>query len=511
MACHCTTSLFCGTVFLIFLLPFFIPDEYNNLLPSPFRSKFSNASDIALSSSKIWSALKPHPIPQSPNSWSAEDGKFLSTNKLLSRNKRYSLTLSNQGEFRIHRLFRDSKNSPELIWCTNNHLQWPGDYWGEVSADGGFSSLYKELDDEANFHSFSSTSFPDCRVEVPNDRTPLILLTDEGALEIHHILEHEETGRVGESGQRICTLFEGDPDASKDMGRLAVILTGNLRSFNDTCQSTHQKILDAWPRKDSVDFLIATKDAQVYGYGDSESTIPWDTVKKDLYTCFGSNLKAVEITNHTGATFPSPSTQGGHCNATDEIIPLDRQINIFHAHFLGYQLLLRYMIKNSLSYKYVLKLRPDHIIWGDAIPKFHPLPSNQIVFIPPYFDMPVWASTHLNHSQLVATDQAAWGPLLPMSNWLSIYPSFVDVVKSGARYGPCYGPEVPCNDDTHAKMYPCFVEGLSGYWPTLHGVNFRIDWRWKIDILREGGTRAQVWRAPWNRTQGTRLVESGWD
>jgi hypothetical protein len=122
---------------------------------------------------------------------------------------------------------------------------------------------------------------------------------------------------------------------------------------------------------------------------------------------------------------------------------------------------------------------------------------------------------HDKQGHSTPSDQMAFGRLLPMMTYLNLFPSYVNVVRSsqkedGQDYPPCYVPNVPCPDwEGHS---PCFIEGLSGYWPVLNGIKIKLDWRWKVNLLREGDAElSKEWAVPWNRTQGTRYVETGWD
>jgi len=73
---------------------------------------------------------------------------------------------------------------------------------------------------------------------------------------------------------------------------------------------------------------------------------------------------------------------------------------------------------------------------------------------------------------------------------------------------PCFEPTAPCPYDT---KWPCLIEGYMSYWPTLHGLRIKLDWRWKVNLLRKSGNLAKGWGGPWNKTQGTRLVNNAFD
>lgn len=46
----------------------------------------------------------------------------------------------------------------------------------------------------------------------------------------------------------------------------------------------------------------------------------------------------------------------------------------------GRQLMMKYMIQHGIEYDYVLRMRPDHLVWGDAVPPFEPLDSSTLLY-----------------------------------------------------------------------------------------------------------------------------------
>jgi hypothetical protein len=42
--------------------------------------------------------------------------------------------------------------------------------------------------------------------------------------------------------------------------------------------------------------------------------------------------------------------------------------------------MMKYMIQHGIKYDYVLRMRPDHLVWGDAIPPFEPLHMNTLLY-----------------------------------------------------------------------------------------------------------------------------------
>lgn len=127
---------------------------------------------------------------------------------------------------------------------------------------------------------------------------------------------------------------------------------------------------------------------------------------------------------------------------------------------------------------------------------------------------------------LIPSDQVAFGRFLPMSTYMSFYNSFVDLVKTSQgepltqvsdperkfvppfSSPPCFEPTNPCPYDTE---WPCLIEGYMGYWPTLHGIRLKFDWRWKMNLLRQNGDLAKNWHGAWNKSQGSRLVDTAFD
>jgi hypothetical protein len=100
-----------------------------------------------------------------------------------------------------------------------------------------------------------------------------------------------------------------------------------------------------------------------------------------------------------------------------------------------------------------------------------------------------------------------------MNTYLSLYSSYAELVKAQQAPGavdspPCYQPTNPC---PYATIWPCFIEGVMGYWAQLNGIKIRMDWRWKWSLLREGGELAKGWHGAWNESQGSRLVDHAFE
>lgn len=64
---------------------------------------------------------------------------------------------------------------------------------------------------------------------------------------------------------------------------------------------------------------------------------------------------------------------------------MDRLINIEFYVEQARKMMMRYMIQHAVSYDYVLRMRPDHQMWGNAIPAFEPLDIDTILYPMPYW------------------------------------------------------------------------------------------------------------------------------
>jgi len=64
---------------------------------------------------------------------------------------------------------------------------------------------------------------------------------------------------------------------------------------------------------------------------------------------------------------------------------MDRLINIQMYVEKARVMVMEYMIRNGVQYDYVLRMRPDHMVWGDAIPPFEHLELDTIVYPMPYW------------------------------------------------------------------------------------------------------------------------------
>jgi hypothetical protein len=169
------------------------------------------------------------------------------------------------------------------------------------------------------FRTWSTISFPECQKKPEEGMMAIVALTDSGALQIKHLRTADfDTFKQSSTAvtddpllQPICEVFEGEREAvSGDMGRLAVVLAGTMRSWNRCCRHLNEKVLDRWPGSGGVDVFVATGDSDVYGYGTDEE-VPWLEIQDELNRCLNGRLRLLEHIPLETETFPDLETTGG--------------------------------------------------------------------------------------------------------------------------------------------------------------------------------------------------------
>lgn len=241
----------------------------------------------------------------------------------MSQNRVYSLTISKSGELRVHR--HDADEKPIPIFWSNTAVQWIGEKWAEINEKGYFEALHREHANSDKITMWSTRQWRACQQQPPDNFVSLVMLTDMGGLEILHVssellFKYNDEGFIDrkswqeDNQQRYisCEVFAGDSqrireNGAEDMGRLAVILTGTLRSYKKTCANMNRKIFDHWPGGKGVDIFVVTIDSDVWSQGGE--TIDWDEVRRELRDCFGGRFKGLELVEPL-AEFPEIELTG---------------------------------------------------------------------------------------------------------------------------------------------------------------------------------------------------------
>jgi hypothetical protein len=290
--------------------------------------------------------------------WSIEHGKMFSGDTITSQNGLYTMNLSITGELKIYRHYADQPSKP-LFW-TNNDFQWVGSKYAQIGEDGIFQTwhriedgdngqgndelgvMFKEelkklelgvLDKRLNkrgyepwegpFRTWSTISYPECQKKPGDGMMAVVVLTDTGALQIKHIRKAEyEDFKQSETVitedtrlKRICEVFEGEKEAmGGDMGKLAVVLAGTMRSWKRCCRHLNEKVLNQWPGSGGVDVFVATGDTDVYGYKTDEE-VPWLQIQDELNKCLSGRLRLLEHVPLETEKFPDLESTGGRVRA----------------------------------------------------------------------------------------------------------------------------------------------------------------------------------------------------
>ena len=292
--------------------------------------------------------------------WSVENGDMLPGDTLTSLNGLYSMNLSMTGELKIFRHYADEHEPAKSLFWTNDDFQWVGSKYARIEEDGIFQTLHHILDAEDDtwkgndstradfnqklhamdqplvdkrklarrgsyepwegpFRTWSTISYPACQKEPAEDMTAVVVLTNTGALHMKHIRKIDLNGFKKSKLPieeelllyPICEVFEGERELmAGDMGRLAVVLAGTMRSWKRTCSSLNEKVLNKWPGTGGVDVFVATGDRDIYGYSEDDE-IPWLEIQADLNRCLGGRLRLLEHAPLDLVEFPKLEETGG--------------------------------------------------------------------------------------------------------------------------------------------------------------------------------------------------------
>ena len=241
-------------------------------------------------------------------------------NKLVSLNHEFELTVEPTSELRIYSHRRGTK---KMIFWTNNDAHWIGEKWAGFNQQGFFSTFHREKpEDKDPYMTWSTFMWPECRKSPTKDQIPLVLLSDVGALKVLHVPENKIASLndfISDEGEWanyvVCTPYAGDPEklrevGQEDMGRLAVLFTGSLRSYKKTCHSQKNMIFDKWPGSKGVDIFFAVLENDVWEGDQVVQKVNWNEVEKDLRTCFGSRFKVLEHVPPPKTSFPGTNDTG---------------------------------------------------------------------------------------------------------------------------------------------------------------------------------------------------------
>ena len=268
-------------------------------------------------------------------------------------------------------------------------------------------------------------------------------------------------------GDVLCAIYS--PNRSQEPeGRLALVITGLYRNNNELCNTHVKRVVKTWPGE-AVDVFVYT----YYENADEKAAMT-----NAITSCYGSNLRALQIEDLHAAEepFPLQGVEDHQCGYKNS-----RLYSQLKTNFRGVQLLYHHMMKSGTDYEYILKIRTDTNIFKD-LPRWKKMPDDTILmphptpdsWPHPYFYCP----THFGDVGVGPTDQVAYGQKAPMLVWFDMFVHFRQLVLDGQRdrawrdWSACFiPPSGPMAADCpNGEIDICAIECHLYYWLHMRGI-----------------------------------------
>jgi hypothetical protein len=311
---------------------------------------------------------------------------------------------------------------------------------------------------------------PGCKAlesTISSSVAPILELLDSGLLQIRH------------GQQTLCVLHS----ATEDKGRLAVLFSGFLRTYLKTCNSHVLKIFSQWSGSKGVDVHIFSYLEEVF----QPEPVTKNSVEENLRKCYGTYLKTISIVAVRSVediwADATPSVKNA-CGQSR----LNRVISQIKSVYMAGQQVTAYMIQHGIQYDYILRMRPDLLLWGD-IPALYEVPHGQVIIPNPAKEWFYYCVTHNGLERTGTNDQIAYGRASAMWTYINMYTglrSMLTMTKEPTAMIEGFATH------QHNKFQPtdkerCSVECYVTYWMYLNGVSLEIDWRWQQNLIRSNG------------------------
>ncbi|KAF9881604.1 hypothetical protein CkaCkLH20_00750 [Colletotrichum karsti] len=428
-------------------------------------------TDAATPSLPVTSASKPtsdsikDAKPSSKTTSRLEAGQSLSPFLLTSPSGRYELRLLDSGSLSLV----DTKTEAELF-TSDTEYYWPVAWQVELTQEGVLMlSWSNETAAPYGATPWISNMLPDCASADSGSEKPVLELLDSGKLHIH----------VG--GKTTCTLQR----AADDKGRVAIVYTGFLRSYLETCKDQNEKLVKTWTGSGGVDVHVFTYDTDVYDEsGGEEADV--ETINKHLKSCFGDALKTLEVKKLDDVkekAVDPPEILAKACGNK-----LDHQLSQWKALYLASQQVQHYMVEKGISYDYIYKGRLDLQFWGDS-PALSSLkvPENGILAPRVALDWTWYSMLHDGELRAGVTDITAFGRPNAMFTYLALYREFISLRTIEKETAKWKGFNTHSREKTFNGQEPCTPEGILAYWLRVNGIAVKTEWRFQMGLLRKGG------------------------
>ncbi|KAF6825456.1 hypothetical protein CPLU01_10250 [Colletotrichum plurivorum] len=416
------------------------------------------------------SASKPNPAADAKPADRAvsklEAGQSLSPFRLASPSGRYELRLLDSGSLSLV----DTKIEAELF-TSDTEYYWPVAWNVELTREAVLMlSWSNETAAPFGATPWTSNMLPGCAsTESDASKPPILELLDSGEL------------RITAGGKTTCRLHR----AADDMGRVAIVYTGFLRTYLKTCKDQNEKLVKTWTGSGGADVHVFTylEDA----YHDKGDKVTEESITKHLKSCFGDALKTVEVLKLDDVKEKAADPPKGLVEACGED-KLNHQVSQWKALYLAGRQVQRYMVEEGVSYDYVYKGRLDLQFWGDS-PALSSLkvPEGGILAPRVALDWTWYAMLHDGELRAGVTDITAFGRPNAMFTYLSLYREFVALralEKEGAKWK---GFNTKSRDKKAEGQEACTPEGILAYWLHINGIAVKTDWRFQMGLLRGDG------------------------
>ncbi|GJC78945.1 hypothetical protein ColLi_01783 [Colletotrichum liriopes] len=394
-----------------------------------------------------------------------EAGQILSPFRLVSPNGRYELQLLDSGSLSLI----DMKTDAELF-TSDTEYYWPVTWQVELTQEGVLMlSWANETAAPYGATPWISNLLPDCGSVETGDEKPVLELLDSGKLHV----------RAG--SKTTCLLHR----AADDMGRLAIVYTGFLRTYLKTCKEQNNKLVKTWTGSGGVDVHVFTYLEDVNH--DSGDPVDKDSITKHLKSCFGDALKTVEVRKLDEVKESSVNPPGVLVKECGED-KLNHQLSQWKALYLASQQVQGYMIKEGVSYDYIYKGRLDLLYWGDS-PALSSLkvPENGILAPRVTLDWTWYAMLHDGELRAGVTDITAFGRPNAMFTYLTLYREFIHTRTLEKETAKWKGFNTKTREKKPEGQEGCTPEGILAYWLRINGIAVKTDWRFKMGLLRGDG------------------------
>ncbi|KAJ0168322.1 hypothetical protein CTA2_7357 [Colletotrichum tanaceti] len=424
-----------------------------------------SSTEVKGSAPKPSSDSVPEVKPDTKTVSKLEPGQTLSPFRLTSPNGRYKLHLLDSGSLSL----LDTNTNAELF-TSDTEYHWPVTWQVELTQEGVLMlSWANETAAPYGATPWVSNLLPDCGSINAGDEKPVLELLDSGRLHI----------RAG--SKTTCLLHR----AADDMGRLAIVYTGFLRTYLKTCKEQNNKLVKTWTGSGGVDVHVFTYLEDVNH--DSNDPVDKESITKHLKSCFGESLKTVEIRKLgevKESVLKPPAVLVKECGEDK----LNHQLSQWKALYLASQQVQSYMMKEGISYDYIYKGRLDLLYWGDS-PALSSLkvPENGILAPRVTLDWTWYAMLHDGELRAGVTDITAFGRPNAMFTYLALYREFIYVRTLEKETAKWKGFNTKTREKKPEGQEGCTPEGILAYWLRINGIAVKTDWRFKMGLLRGDG------------------------